>query len=128
MSGYKRASYLKGPLRRISNFLFIRKDGSIDVNVLALGSVKSTAVEFTANEVVKLPDVAYPKRKSLTLCPIVDSSGMFYIGGSDVTVDNGLPISPLEHYSIDMGEDADLWGVADTSGEVRILEIAEYDN
>jgi len=128
MSGYKKASYVKGPLRRISSFLFVRKNGSIDVNVLALGSVKSTVIEFTTNESVKLPGVAYPKRKSLTLCPIIDSSGMFYIGGSDVTVDNGLPLSSLEYYSIDIGENADLWGVADTSGEVRILELAEYDN
>ena len=128
MSGFWKAEYIKGPARRLKRFLFVRNNGSIDVNILALGNVRSIAVEFNVNETVKLPEIPWPTRNSLTLCPIIDSSGTFYVGGPDVTVDSGLPISPLEHYSINIGEDADLWGIADVSGEVRILEIAEYDS
>jgi len=128
MGGFSKAEYIKGPSRRLERFLFVRGDGSIDVNILALGDVRSTAVEFGANAAVKLPGTPWPNRNSLTLCPIIDSSGTFYIGGSDVTIDNGLPLSSLEYYSINVGENSDLWGIADVSGEVRILEIAEYDN
>jgi len=125
MSGFWKAEYIKGPARRIKRFLFVRDDGSIDVNVLALGNVKSTAVEFSVNEAVKLPEMPLPKRNSLILRPIIDSAGTFYVGGEDVSVDNGLPLEDLVYFSIDISENADLWGIADVSGEVRILEIAE---
>lgn len=125
MSGFWKAEYIKGPARRLKRFLFIRNDGSIDINVLGLGNVKSSAVEFNANELVKLPGIPLPKRNSLIIRPIIGSAGTFYVGGEDVSVDNGLPLGNLEYFSIDISENADLWGIADVSGEIRILEISE---
>jgi len=125
MSGFWKAEYIKGPARRLKRFLFVRNDGSIDINILALGNVKSTAIEFNENELIKLPEIPLPNRNSLILRPIIDYAGILYVGGEDVSVDNGLPLEDLVYFSIDINENADLWGFADVSGEVSILEICE---
>lgn len=56
-----------------------------------------------------------------------NSANTIYIGGSDVTVGNGLPI-PASSYgpSIDAGYDLPIYGVASQSGnDVRVIEISK---
>ena len=52
MGGFSKAQFIKGSADRISQILFVRKDGSIDVNLLGLGKVKSTAVVFAAGDIL----------------------------------------------------------------------------
>ena len=51
------------------------------------------------------------------------SNGVLYIGGADVTVANGLPVTPNVVNAFDMFSQCDLYAISDVAGQkVRIFE------
>lgn len=55
-----------------------------------------------------------------------DSSATLYIGGSNVTTTNGLPVPPLSFSpSIDAGYKMQVYGVSTTSINVRVIEVSK---
>ena len=90
----------------------------------ANSSVQSSAV-VVGTTATLLPAIKLNGRKKLHIYN--DNQDVLYIGGSGVTVDNGLPIpSGLEPplHPLDIGA-ADIYGVYPSgSGTVRLMELA----
>lgn len=71
-----------------------------------------------------LPATPLEQRRSMIL--FNDSGSVVYLGGADVTVDNGLPVLD-QSYSppIDAGQHMVIYGVASLAGcEVRVFEVS----
>lgn len=95
---------------------------NINVNALR-GIAKTTAVTVTS-AVTSLPTSNLTYRRSLIVYN--NSANTIYIGGSDVTVNNGLPV-PASSYSppVDAGMNMDLYAVAASgSNNVRVFEVS----
>jgi len=95
---------------------------NININPLK-GTPKTTAVSVGGTATL-LPTTALIKRRTLSLYN-ASSSETLYIGGTDVTIDNGFPVPP-ESYSpsIDAGEEMLIYGI--TSGvdiDIRVFEV-----
>lgn len=94
-----------------------------DVNINGLRGVpKSTAVTV-GSTATKLPETNLQYRRSIIVYN--DSENTVYIGGSDVTTSNGLPVA-VDSYSppIDAGETMNVYAVATTNSNVRVLEVS----
>jgi hypothetical protein len=95
---------------------------NININGLR-GIVKSVALTVT-DTATKLPTTNLAKRRSLIVWNN-DTTNILWIGGSDVTVANGVPVK-AQNYSpaFDLADVANLYGICSTGQtvEVRILE------
>jgi len=91
------------------------------------GFAKSRAVTVTST-LTPLPAEVLSYRRALTIYN--NSSQTVYIGGSDVTVSNGLPI-PAGTYSpaIDAGSRMIIYGiVSSATSDIRILEVSDENS
>jgi hypothetical protein len=94
---------------------------NININSLK-GSVKTTAVTVTSAATL-LPDTALSQRRSLIIYNV--SSNTIYVGGSDVSTSNGIPIlAGATSPSIDAGDQMKLYGIASSPSAVRIFEVS----
>lgn len=95
---------------------------NININPLH-GYVKSSA-QTVAQTAVGLPGTPLANRRSLTLYN--NSSNTIFIGGSDVTANNGVPVPASTWGSaLDAGTDMIIYGISSTgSNDVRILEVS----
>ena len=127
MPGYSPGIFVKGPVTEVKKYpyyLRVLENGSININLLPLGEkIKSTAVQFSANQIVRIPSAALKNRKSMILYPIIED-GTFYVGGKDISISNGFPLESGTYFMIDLSDDKDLWGVSNKGGQVRILEVS----
>ena len=94
-----------------------------NVNINALqGVVKTTAMTISTSAVA-IPTSAVENRRSIQIYN--NSSNTLYIGGSDVTTSNGIPVSASSFsQALDMGQNMTLYGVATGSSNIRVLEIS----
>jgi len=95
---------------------------NININPLR-GFVKSRNITITTS-LTPLPDEVLSNRRSLVIYN--NSSQVVYVGGSDVTVSNGMPV-PKNSYSpaFDAGPRMIVYGiVASSTAEVRVLELS----
>lgn len=96
---------------------------NISINALA-GTTKSRSITVGTTP-TPLPDEVLSSRRSLVLYN--NSSQTLYVGGSDVTINNGMPV-PASSYSpaFDAGEKMVVYGiVAATTANVRTLEASD---
>ncbi len=96
---------------------------NISINALA-GTAKSRNITV-GTSATPLPDEVLASRRSLVIYN--NSSQTLYVGGSDVTTTNGMPV-PASSYSpaFDAGEKMVVYGiVASTTANVRTLEISD---
>lgn len=98
---------------------------SININPLR-GFIKSTAVTVTTS-LTPLPGTSLANRRSISIYN--NGSGTLYIGGSDVTAANGVPISSgTWGPEIDAGPRMILYGrVSSGTLDVRVLEMSNDD-
>ena len=96
----------------------------ISINSLR-GFVKTTSATVTST-LTTLPSYGVlDDRRSIIVYN--NSSNTIYIGGSDVTDNNGMPV-PTSSFSpiLDCGKDMILYGIATTgSNNVRIMEVSD---
>lgn len=96
---------------------------NISINALA-GTVKSRNITVTTSA-TPLPDEVLSSRRSLVIYN--NSSQTVYVGGSDVSTTNGMPV-PASSYSpaFDAGEKMVIYGiVASTTANIRTLEASD---
>jgi len=94
---------------------------NININGLK-GPIKSTAITV-GSTAVPLPATALSSRRSLIVWNN-DNSTTLWIGGSDVTVANGIPVKK-QNYSpaLDLADTVHLYGITSGSDiDVRVLE------
>lgn len=99
---------------------------NININALR-GYVKSRSVTVTTS-ITPLPGEVLSNRRSLVFYN--NGAQTVYVGGSDVTVDNGVPV-PAGTYSpaFDAGPRMIVYGiVASTTCDVRVLELSNENN
>lgn len=90
------------------------------------GEVKSRTITVTTS-ITPLPDEVLSYRRSLVVYN--NSSSVIYIGGSDVTATNGMPV-PASSYSppIDAGPKMIVYGIVATgTANVRVLEVSDQE-
>lgn len=95
---------------------------SININPLR-GLVATTAVTVTTIA-TKLPGNSQAYRRSVVLYN--NGSVTFFLGGSDVTASNGMPV-PAGTYSpaLDIGPNMLIYGITSTSSaDVRVMELS----
>lgn len=74
---------------------------------------------------VKLPSSPLSYRRAVAIRNFNSTSGVLYIGfDSAVTTSNGYPLDAGESLPLQMNGAVDVWGVADTSVDARIIELA----
>lgn len=96
---------------------------NISINALA-GTAKSRNITV-GTSATPLPDEVLASRRSLVIYN--NSSQTLYVGGSDVTTTNGMPV-PASSYSpaFDAGEKMVVYGiVASTTANIRTLEVSD---
>lgn len=95
-----------------------------DVNINGLrGYTKTTAITV-GTTAVECPATRLEHRRSVII--FNNSANTIYIGGNDVTTNNGLPV-PSESYSppIDAGETMAVYAIAASSdNNIRVLEVS----
>lgn len=109
----------------IQNWKIAQPVTSININPLR-GAIKSTAITVTSTATL-LPTTSLADRRSLSTYN--NGSSTLYIGGSDVTTANGIPV-PAGTWGpeIDAGPRMLLYGtVASSSLDVRVLEMSNDD-
>ena len=93
----------------------------IDVNPLR-GVFKTTAVTVTTSATA-LPTSSLSNRRSIIVYNN-DASVTLYIGGSDVSATNGVPVTAGTYSApVDAGSSMTLYGIAASSINVRVLEM-----
>ncbi len=95
-----------------------------DININALRGITKTTAITVATSVVQLPSIPLQYRRSLIVYN--NSANTIYIGGSNVTTANGMPV-PTQSYSppIDAGSHMGVYAIASTSGnDIRVLEVS----
>ena len=98
---------------------------SVDIKGLR-GFAKSTAVTVPATGVTPLPSPSLSNRRSLVAYNN-DASATLYIGGSDVTASNGIPV-PAGTYSpaVDASPGLVVYGVSSSGSiDIRVLELSQ---
>ena len=97
-----------------------------NINLNALEGVTKTTSATVGTGLTTLPTYGQlPARRTLIIYN--NSANTIYLGGSDVTINNGLPL-PTSSYSppIDAGYNMIVYGIAATSGNnVRIMEVSK---
>ncbi len=95
---------------------------NININSLR-GPVLSSVATVTSTRSV-IPENQLANRRSLLFYNNHDSETLF-IGGSDVTVNNGLPVAPKQYSpSMDVGDLVSVYGIASKSISIRIFEAS----
>lgn len=98
---------------------------NININPLR-GSAYTTSVTVTT-DATPLPETSLSYRRALVIYN--NSSSTVYVGGSEVTVDNGFPI-PANSFSpgFDAGPRLTVYGIVSTgTANVRVLELSNED-
>lgn len=93
-------------------------------NINSLRGVPRSSLVTVGVTATPLPATPLEQRRSMIL--FNDSGSVVYLGGADVTVDNGLPVLD-QSYSppIDAGQHMVIYGVASLAGcEVRVFEVS----
>lgn len=92
-------------------------------NINALRGVpKSTAMAVTTSP-TKVPTTPLEQRRSVSFYN--DSDNTIYIGGVDVTVNNGFPVLAGSYSPpIEAGEHMIVYAVAESSSNIRVLEVS----
>lgn len=104
-----------------------RGDGAIILNPedfsVSVG-LRQQAVSVPGGTGVALPQTPLEFRRALVLHNV--GPGILYIGLSNVTTADGFPIAVNEKIAIDCQgtPNVTLWGVSDSTSDVRILELA----
>lgn len=96
---------------------------NININPLR-GYAKSSSVTLNATTPLGLPTTALANRRGVVIYN--NASSTIYIGGSDVTSSNGMPV-PASSYSpaLDAGSRLILYGITSSgSANVRVLEVS----
>lgn len=95
-----------------------------NININALhGYPVSTAITV-GTSAVGLPTTALASRRSLVVYNN-DAVATLYVGGSNVTTTNGMPVPPLSYSpAFDAGADMIVYGISTTSINVRTLEVS----
>lgn len=97
----------------------------INLNPLQ-GYAKSTAITV-GTSATALPSTPLGYRKSLVAYNN-SSTVTLYVGGSDVTTANGIPVPPLSYSpSFDAGGKLIVYGVTSSTADVRVLEMSNDD-
>lgn len=94
---------------------------NININPLK-GTIKNTAVTVSSTA-TPLPETPAPKRKSVVIFNN-STSVAIYLGGAEVTAENGLPVL-AQSYSpaIDAGDTMLLYGITESgTADIRVLE------
>ena len=94
-----------------------------NININALQGIVKTTNMTISTAVVAIPTSTLDNRRSIQVYN--NSTNTLYIGGSDVTTTNGIPV-PSYSFSqaLDMGKNMTLYGIATGSSNIRILEIS----
>jgi len=101
---------------------FIRDDdGTLMVSLMLRRSIRAGTVTV-ASSATKIPTTPLDSRIAILIMNI--SANIIYIGGSTVTTANGFPIYPNAALRLEIEDSIDIYGIASTSSEVRILEGA----
>lgn len=93
-------------------------------NINSLRGVPKSTLVTVGTTATPLPATPLEQRRSMLL--FNDSGSVIYLGGADVTVNNGLPVLD-QSYSppIDAGQHMVIYGIASTTGcEVRVFEVS----
>ncbi len=87
------------------------------------GNIKTTDINVTTSATA-LPNSNLTNRRALIVYN--NSSNTIYIGGSDVTTSNGLPV-PASSYSpiLDAGYNMTVYAIAGSTSDVRVLEASD---
>lgn len=119
---YREAARSKGVTLFDESGFNIEKRNPLQVDMVLSANIKSQAVTVSTSA-VKLPATSMEGRRSIL---IFDNSTTIdlYIGGSDVTTTNGIPITAKSTITIDANEDVDVYGIASESINVRVLEMS----
>ena len=87
------------------------------------GFAKSRNITVTTS-LTPLPDEVLAYRRGIIVFNN-DSTNTLFIGGSDVTTTNGLPVPPKTYSPpMDAGPKLIVYGIASTSINVRVLEVS----
>jgi len=100
----------------------------ISINSLG-GTVKSRAITVNATTPTPLPDEVLAYRRSLVIYNN-SSTVILYVGGSDVTATNGMPVPPSSYSpSFDAGPKMIVYGIAASSTiNVRVIEASDENS
>lgn len=93
------------------------EDFSVSIGI----STQAISVGGTATA---LPNSALENRRALVIHN--DGPGILYIGGSNVTTANGIPLASSEKIAFDIGgtPNVKIYAVSASSSDVRIMELA----
>lgn len=97
-------------------------DGEFIQGIIARKTIKSQAQSVTA--AAKIPSSALDKRVAVLIFNNSADGSVLYIGASDVTTSNGMPLYPRASVRIDIEDDIDVYGVSDGTALIRVLETA----
>ena len=96
---------------------------NINLNPLR-GFVKTTAATVTTS-LTTLPSYGVLDNRRSVLVYNNDANATLFIGGSDVTTNNGMPVPPNSYSPIlDAGIKMIVYGVSTTSINVRVMEVS----
>lgn len=106
----------------VSNFRVPQPVTNININPLR-GALTNTAVTVTTSATA-LPTTPADNRRAIVIYN--NSASVLYVGGSDVTTSNGMPV-PAASYSpsLDAGPRMIVYGIVATgTANVRVMELA----
>lgn len=96
-----------------------------NININPLQGVIKTSSTTVGTALTTLPGYGQlPNRRSLVIYN--NSANVIYVGGSDVTASNGIPVAGGDFSNVfDAGYNQIIYGIASTSGnDIRVLESA----
>ena len=97
---------------------------NISINALQ-GFAKATS-QTVGTSVVELPSYGQLFNRRSIIVFNNDATNTLYIGGSDVTTSNGMPVLAQTYSpSIDAGYNMDIYGIAGSSINVRVFEVSK---
>jgi hypothetical protein len=99
---------------------YLRKDdGTLIIGMMLRSSIRQGTVTI-ATSATKIPTSPLSERLSIVIVNI--SNNIVYLGNSSVTTANGYPIYPRQSISFYIEDNIDIYGIAESSSECRILE------
>lgn len=116
MPGYEQGSRIIG---KAGNLLEVTPSGGIPTELRGMAEkCKATRVTVRSGPTL-LPPSPLPQRKSIGI--YVPSSGStIYVGGSDVTTDQGFPVNAGQYLFLDA--ERGVYAISSTNVDIRVIE------
>lgn len=96
------------------------------ISINSLKGFAKTTTNTVTTSLTPLPTYGVLDNRRSIIIYNNDSSTTLYLGGSDVTTSNGMPVPPLSYSPIlDAGINLIIYGIAASSINVRVLEISD---